>query len=112
MNATRSGTGINAGDPTRPRLLEGIASPPDWTLDALCTQVDTDLFFPEKGGSTARAKAICLSCTVRTDCLDSALANQEGFGIWGGLSERERRRLTRHRRPGYTTPTLDREQPA
>ena len=52
-----------------------------------------EAFFPEKGGSTREAKRVCLSCDVRGECLEYALANDERFGIWGGLSERERRRL-------------------
>jgi WhiB family transcriptional regulator, redox-sensing transcriptional regulator len=51
--------------------------------------------FPEKGGSTREAKRVCLSCEVRSECLEYALAHDERFGIWGGLSERERRRLKR-----------------
>ena len=47
------------------------------------------------GGSTRAAKRICQTCTVQTECLEYALANDERFGIWGGLSERERRRLKR-----------------
>ncbi len=54
-----------------------------------------EAFFPEKGGSTREAKRICLGCEVRDECLEYALANDERFGIWGGLSERERRRLKR-----------------
>ena len=58
---------------------------------------DADLFFPERGASTRRAKAICDGCPVRGECLDYALAHGEKFGIWGGLSERERRRVRRER---------------
>lgn len=64
-----------------------------WQTDALCAQTDPEAFFPEKGGSTRDAKKVCGACTVRADCLEYALANDERFGIWGGLSERERRRL-------------------
>ncbi|MDO5633868.1 MAG: WhiB family transcriptional regulator [Micrococcus sp.] len=64
-----------------------------WQVDALCAQTDPEAFFPEKGGSTRDAKKICSACTVRSECLDYAMANDERFGIWGGLSERERRRL-------------------
>lgn len=46
-----------------------------------------------KGGSTREAKRVCLTCDVRGDCLEYALANDERFGIWGGMSERERRKL-------------------
>ncbi|MBN9325765.1 MAG: WhiB family transcriptional regulator, partial [Cellulomonas sp.] len=52
-------------------------------------------FFPEKGGSTREAKKVCTQCEVRAECLEYALANDERFGIWGGLSERERRKLKR-----------------
>ncbi|WP_344736969.1 WhiB family transcriptional regulator [Microbacterium awajiense] len=64
-----------------------------WQTDALCAQTDPEAFFPEKGGSTRDAKRICGSCDVRGECLDYALQNDERFGIWGGLSERERRKL-------------------
>lgn len=64
-----------------------------WQERALCAQTDPEAFFPEKGGSTREAKRVCLSCEVRVECLDYALANDERFGIWGGLSERERRRV-------------------
>ena len=66
-----------------------------WQTDALCSQTDPEAFFPEKGGSTRDAKRICTSCEVRDECLQYALDNDERFGIWGGLSERERRRLKR-----------------
>ena len=66
-----------------------------WQDRALCAQTDPEAFFPEKGGSTREAKRICLGCEVKDECLEYALANDERFGIWGGLSERERRRLKR-----------------
>jgi WhiB family transcriptional regulator, redox-sensing transcriptional regulator len=69
-----------------------------WRLDALCAETDPEAFFPEKGGSTREAKRVCSGCAVRVECLESALANDERFGIWGGLSERERRRLRLARR--------------
>ena len=85
---------IRLGMPgTRPAVEdEGALS---WQADALCSQTDPEAFFPEKGGSTRDAKRVCSSCEVRTECLEYALANDERFGIWGGLSERERRRLRR-----------------
>jgi WhiB family transcriptional regulator, redox-sensing transcriptional regulator len=64
-----------------------------WQSDSLCAQTDPEAFFPEKGGSTRDAKKICSSCEVRSQCLEYALENDERFGIWGGLSERERRKL-------------------
>jgi len=75
---------------------EEPSAPADqWQDKALCAQTDPEAFFPEKGGSTREAKKICLGCEVRHECLDYALAHDERFGIWGGLSERERRRLKR-----------------
>ena len=68
-----------------------------WQTKANCMGVDPDLFFPERGASTREAKEVCRGCVVREDCLEYALANGEKFGIWGGLSERERRRLRRQR---------------
>jgi WhiB family redox-sensing transcriptional regulator len=66
-----------------------------WQDRALCAQTDPEAFFPEKGGSTREAKRICQGCEVKSECLEYALHNDERFGIWGGLSERERRRLKR-----------------
>ena len=66
-----------------------------WQERALCAQTDPEAFFPEKGGSTRDAKRICTTCDVRDQCLEYALQNDERFGIWGGLSERERRKLKR-----------------
>ena len=66
-----------------------------WQDQALCAQTDPEAFFPAKGGSTREAKKVCRSCDVRAECLEYALENDERFGIWGGMSERERRRLKR-----------------
>jgi WhiB family redox-sensing transcriptional regulator len=77
-------------------LLVGLCDEPpqqEWQERALCAQTDPEAFFPEKGGSTREAKRICAGCEVRAECLEYALAFDERFGIWGGLSERERRRL-------------------
>lgn len=90
-------------DPVRlgmPTVRPSIVDDDDalaWQADALCAQTDPEAFFPEKGGSTRDAKRICTTCEVKAQCLDYALANDERFGIWGGLSERERRRLRRTR---------------
>jgi len=74
-------------------VLDGDAEELGWQERALCAQTDPEAFFPEKGGSTREAKKVCLSCDVRAECLEYALAHDERFGIWGGLSERERRKL-------------------
>jgi WhiB family transcriptional regulator, redox-sensing transcriptional regulator len=76
-----------------PEAVEDDDNPLSWQSDALCAQTDPEAFFPEKGGSTRDAKRICTSCEVRAQCLEYALLNDERFGIWGGLSERERRKL-------------------
>jgi len=76
---------------------EADDNPLAWQTDALCAQTDPEAFFPEKGGSTRDAKKICTTCEVKAQCLEYALQNDERFGIWGGLSERERRRLRRAR---------------
>ena len=68
-----------------------------WQDRANCLGVNPDLFFPERGASTREAKEVCKGCVVREECLEYALANGEKFGIWGGLSERERRRIRRQR---------------
>lgn len=68
-----------------------------WQNKANCMGVDPELFFPERGASTREAKEVCRGCVVRDECLEYALANGEKFGIWGGLSERERRKVRRSR---------------
>ncbi|WP_442929177.1 WhiB family transcriptional regulator [Modestobacter sp. VKM Ac-2985] len=76
--------------------LPGVdAEDQSWQERALCAETDPEAFFPEKGGSTREAKKICTGCEVRAECLEYALTMDERFGIWGGLSERERRRLRR-----------------
>lgn len=67
--------------------------PPKWQESALCAQSDPEAWFPEKGGSVKEAKRICGLCPVREECLQFALDNNERFGVYGGLSERERRKL-------------------
>jgi WhiB family transcriptional regulator, redox-sensing transcriptional regulator len=69
----------------------------EWQDKALCAEVDPEIFFPEKGGSTRNPKRVCAMCEVRAQCLDYALEHGEAFGIWGGMSERERRRLKQDR---------------
>jgi len=68
---------------------------PSWQDEALCAQTGGDFFFPEPGSSVREAKSICGLCEIRTACLEYALANDERFGVWGGLSEKERNQLRR-----------------
>lgn len=111
----RDHAGINSGDPTNPSPLEALLGIviPAWYSDAICAQTDPECFYPEKGGSVRTAKKTCAGCPVRSDCLQFALDNDERHGIWGGLSERERRRLKRgSRRPAHPYRHLDLGEPA
>lgn len=65
----------------------------NWRDLALCAQVDPDIFFPEKGGSVRAAKKVCEACDVQDECLEYALEHKERFGIWGGVTERNRRQM-------------------
>lgn len=73
----------------------------DWTSEAACNNADPDDLFVT-GAAQNRAKAVCMSCPVRTQCLADALDNHVEFGVWGGMTERERRALLR-RRPDVTS---------
>ncbi len=75
---------------------EGFSQP--WRELALCAQTDPDLFFPEKGGSTAPATAVCHECPVIKECLEYALQHDIRHGIWGGMSDNDRRRIAKERR--------------
>ncbi len=79
--------------PTQPDIVDQ-----DWMAYANCLEVDTQVFFPGKTGSTKEAKAICADCAVREECLEYALAFGDTHGIWGGTSERERRAIKRRRK--------------
>lgn len=69
-----------------------------WRDNAMCTQADPDLFFPDTGGSTAEAQGICASCKSEAQCLAYALDTGTRDGIWGGHTEQELRRLIQARR--------------
>ncbi|MEI5097473.1 WhiB family transcriptional regulator [Streptomyces sp. PmtG] len=66
-----------------------------WQEQALCAQTGSDFFFPDPGSSVREAKTICRMCDMRTACLAYALEHDERFGVWGGLSEKERLNLRR-----------------
>lgn len=73
----------------------------EWADQGLCVNhPNQDLWFPERGASVSEAKAICRACPVQQECLTYAVNNGEKFGIWGGKSERERRRIRRTARGG------------
>jgi len=77
-------------------LIARVRAHPEWWTFAECRGVNPELFFPERGEGRAEgaaAKAVCALCKVREPCLEYALANGEKSGVWGGVSERDRRRL-------------------
>jgi WhiB family transcriptional regulator, redox-sensing transcriptional regulator len=94
VNGSRDGGSAIAGLLAE---LARVAGNRRWQERANCLGVDPDLFFPERGASTREAKAVCRGCEVRIECLEYAIRHGEKFGIWGGLSERERRRVRRER---------------
>ena len=69
-----------------------------WRQRAACRGIDPDIFYPASEEEADEAKAICAQCPVREACLEYALANRERDGVWGGATERERRRMIRQRR--------------
>jgi WhiB family redox-sensing transcriptional regulator len=81
-----------------PELFFMEDGPEDWRDLAECQYTDPDLFYPERGCPSRSAKAICFRCPVRAECLDYAMEHNETWGIWGGLSERQRATLRRERR--------------
>ena len=83
-----------------PDLLDVVGRRPGWFSAAACAGCDPELFYPERGEATTKAKAVCNECPVRQECLEFALSGRELFGIWGGKSERERRRLRAQRKRG------------
>jgi len=80
------------------------AAPGGWRDLALCAQVDPELFYPDKGESARPARRVCAACEVGPQCLQEALDRAESHGIWGGLTERERRRLARQPVPARHCP--------
>lgn len=76
-------------------FLEAEAAATSWMSWALCAETNPEAFFPEKGGSPKSAKQVCDGCPVRAECLDYALDNGIDFGVWGGTTEADRRRLKR-----------------
>lgn len=79
------------------RITNKLLQPLEWQTHARCTEAEPEIFFPERGGSSKAARLVCGQCSVRLECLEYALNNKEQFGIWGGTSERERRRLRKER---------------
>lgn len=70
----------------------------DWMKKGRCRDISPSVFFPSDGVGVEVARAICADCPVKAPCLEYALANRVDHGVWGGASERERRRIARRRR--------------
>lgn len=70
---------------------------PNWTDHAACKGMDQRIFFPERGASPEPAKKVCAGCPVRLECAQYAIDNADKHGIWGGLSEKRRRRIRQGR---------------
>ena len=79
-------------------LMERIDTDTLWMADGLCRDKPPAVFFPSDGVGVDRARKICASCPVRELCLEYALDNRIDHGVWGGTSERERRRILKRRR--------------
>lgn len=79
-----------------PDTFRALIAQPEWMADANCRGLDPNLFFPERGESNADVKAVCRACDVQAECLAYAVNNGETKGTWGGLSEKERRRVRRN----------------
>lgn len=79
-------------------LDEIVNDRPAWWSWGACNGLPLDLFFPQQGEDVTGAKRVCAGCVVRQQCLEYALANGERWGIWGGLSENERRAIRRRRK--------------
>lgn len=69
-----------------------------WRQHAACRGLDPEIFYPASDEESGTAKAVCAQCPVNTACLDHALGSRERDGVWGGATEKERRRLLRQRR--------------
>lgn len=78
--------------------MNGLVIMEPWVDEAICPTIDSELFYPDKGGSSGPAKQICQACPVIAECLEYALRTDQRYGIWGGLSERQRREIRRMRR--------------
>lgn len=76
----------------------------DWMQRGLCREIPPSTFFPSDGVGVDVARRICADCPVRQPCLEYALANRIDHGVWGGCSERERRRILKRRRLRLTSP--------
>ena len=82
--------------PTMPPGSESVAA--DWVTRRNCADIDPNVFFPSDGAGVIAAQKVCAECPVKDLCREYALANNITHGVWGGTSERQRRRILRDRR--------------
>ena len=85
----------------------------DWMAEGKCREVPPETFFPSDGVGVEVARRICATCPMLDPCLEYALHNRIDHGVWGGASERERRRIARRRRlerAGATAKAIDRAE--
>jgi hypothetical protein len=94
---------------TSPMLML-IGRGPEWQEHSACASSDGEAFHPQKGGSVKMAKRVCSGCEVRAECLEYALATDQRFGVWGGMSENERNKELKRRRTAAAD--LHRSEPA
>ncbi|MGW2844406.1 WhiB family transcriptional regulator [Streptomyces sp. NPDC001274] len=92
--------------PVTGRRTTPAAADSDWRVRGACQGIDPELFWPKGESHPARAQAeqakqVCRTCQVRRQCLEWAVEAREDFGVWGGLSERERRQVHRRKARSY-----------
>lgn len=95
--AARPLVSVTAHTPDEPQLAFQL---PEWMRDALCVEYPNLTWFPERGEPMGEARSVCARCLVREECLAYAVDTGQMFGLWGGMSTRERRRLSGHERRG------------
>lgn len=103
---------MNPGNRSAVRFVEvevTVEEAPDeyaWMFHARCRGINPTEFFPSDGTGVETAQRVCAACPVRLECLEYALQNRIEHGVWGGASERERRRILRRRRDLANAPQL------
>lgn len=78
--------------------MDSVSKSTEWMARGNCRNFPPAMFFPSDGAGVERARAICADCPVVSDCLEYALTEHIDHGVWGGCSERERRRIAKRRR--------------
>jgi len=100
MTTSASSTTTNATTGLAPDVVPDPDSATGWMALGLCRMYAPAMFFPSDGVGVDKARKICASCPVQSECLEHALEHRIEHGVWGGCSERERRRILKRRRDG------------